>query len=186
MKKLLKLKQIADFELEEIKEMRRFTPKNENSSALVLLMRKINSNPMTQKHEFLAKLSGIRSTTKREGLEELIVNILRLKKWKHKTEAEKKKKYDMVEKAENDIRRAEYFQWRKKRDYRVSQEQKLQEFLKKKDQNTLFFLCRTILEQIESFLELKTILDLVKIGINIAFTKLCISINDHNNDVAEC
>jgi DNA-binding phage protein len=155
-RKLVKLNKMFDFEVQAIKDMRRFTPRKQHSNVFVLLTKRLRTNEHLMKNEFLSKLNGIKLTSAHHHkAEKLVMEVLitddLAKMFVAKGRVRRSRSRGQITKKTQ----LNYKDWRKKKDYQKTQQELLADFLESKDSDKLFLFGRLFLEYLESCNSLK-------------------------------
>lgn len=179
-KRLVKIQKMIEHELEQLNQIRRFSPISKNSSNFVKAVRKARVNPYSKKLAFLAKIERLRlMKPARLELERVIGDMVHLKKWQYKTVAERKHNLTMIDA----VFQEEYFTWRRKRDFKLGQKKRYDEFMENMNKNTLFFISSSI-EDVYMFISRNLgFLKATTLNLLLNFGQLILNINDHDNNV---
>lgn len=183
-RKLGLVKENLEREIDEINQLNNWKPSQLNAKDQLMMAAKQlrGDNQESLKMSFLAKIDRFRTgKTNWIKLEKSITSIVHKKKWAHKTENEKKNNLAMVEIHQND--KNDYFRWRAKRDYKLDQKLKYEEFLEKIDTNQYFMYSRAIGEFSEMLLNAIKYLKFINFSSTIKLSELSVTLRDSNDDV---
>lgn len=182
-KKLCQVKEDLEREMDEISHMNNWAPSKYNTrDQFMRAAKQILVSPESMKIAFLSKLDSFRQGKVHWiELEKTIAGLVHTKKWGHKTENEKKNNLAMIEVHQN--HKSDYFRWRAKRDYKIEQANRYNEFVQRMDENQYFMYSRMVGDFSEKLVHSLKYLRFINLESNIKLSKLRVTLRDSCEDV---